>query len=77
MTLKPQREGQKTLHIYNIYNASLSQRFEAHSRIDRFRIEIIKEYLEISSLDTLRIIIARNAIDKHLIVENFNLYYSL
>ena len=77
VTLKSQREGQKTLHIHNIYNASPSQRFEAHSRTDRSRTEVVKEYSEISSLDTLRTAIARNADDEHLIVGDFNLHHPL
>ena len=77
ITLKPQQQDQRTLHIYNVYNVSLSQRFETHSRINRIKIETVKKYSKISSFDTLRIAIAKNEIDKHLIVKDFNLHHLL
>ena len=77
INLKSQQQGQRILHIYNVYNASLSQRFETHSRINRIRIETMKEYSKIFSLETLRIAIVRNEIDKYLIIKDFNLHYSL
>ena len=74
---KSQQQSQKILYIYNVYNVFFSQRFEAHSRINKIKIEIMKKYSKISSLDTFRIVIAKNEIDKHLIIRDFNLYYSL
>ena len=75
--LKSQQQNQKTLYIYNVYNASLSQRLEIHSRINKIKIETMKKYSKISFLDTLRIAIAKNEIDKHLIIKNFNLHHFL
>ena len=74
---KPQQQGQRTLHIYNVYNVSLSQRFEVYSRINKIRIETVKKYSKISFFDIFRIAIARNEIDEHLIVKDFNLHYFL